>query len=54
MTFHAIRVVSRAKHILTGTGFARGKFAIGKFTGDSGFSAFVEGIATYRAFGSHI
>jgi len=54
VAFHAVRVVGRAQQVFTGAGFARGKFAIGKFTCDSGFSAFIEGIATYRAFGSHI
>ena len=54
VAFHAVRVVSRAQQVFTGAGFARGKFAIGKLTGDSGFSALVEGLATDWAFGSHI
>jgi len=54
IALHAVRVIGCAQQVFTGASLARTEVAVGKFAGDSGFSALVEGIATYRAFGSHI
>ena len=54
VAFHAVRVVCCSQQILTGACLACGEVTVGKLAGDSGFGAFVESVATDRAFGSHI
>jgi hypothetical protein len=54
MAIHAIGVVGRPQQVFTDASLACDEVAVGKFTGDRGLSAFVEGVTTSRAFGSHI